>query len=536
MRENLPVLVVGAGPVGLTAAAELRRRDVPVRLIDKAAEPSRLTKALMVWPRTLDILRQLGGADHIVDHGLPVDAFRYYSDARVICNIQFDPLTQPVVLPQPDVEDLLRAKLTELGGATEWRTRLTAVDQDRDGVTATLRDADGAERTERFAYLIGCDGAGSTVRELLGLEFHGATYPNLFILADVRVDGDLQFDAVHYYISGNGILVMVPMPNGRFRIFTAGPPTLKPEDLDVPLLQRYVDERGPGGLRLRDVGWHTTFSIHARHTDQFHRGRVFLAGDAAHIHSPAGGQGLNTGVTDANNLAWKLALVHSGAVPATVLDTYGAERATVASAVVKQAEWQTKAWLFKKAWQIGLRDNGARLAQRTGVFDRWYTPWLAGLTNHYTDGPLIEANNRYGSFVSGRLAPTHPVVALGAAQVSSLREVLPSARYTLLITLPPGRALDTAAIDPLVARYEKLLDVRVLDGFGVLHDPLSAETRGAGFRYSGAWHADRFTAALVRPDHYVAAVDRTADLPRIRAHLSALTESVPTTSAEGLLV
>src|SRR5689334_22638869 len=149
MRQELPVLVVGAGPVGLAAATELTRRGVETRLVDKAVQPSPLTKALMVWPRTLDILRQLGGADHIVDHGLPVDSFRYYSNARQICRIGFDGVTQPVVLPQPDVEDLLRASLKEAGGTTEWETRLLDLDQEPDRVHARLRAADGTETVEQ---------------------------------------------------------------------------------------------------------------------------------------------------------------------------------------------------------------------------------------------------------------------------------------------------------------------------------------------------------------------------------------------------
>ncbi|MEU0602416.1 FAD-dependent monooxygenase [Streptomyces sp. NPDC006393] len=497
--DTRPVLVVGAGPVGLTAAAELARRGVPVRLVDKAAEPSPLTKALMVWPRTLEVFRGLGAAAYIDKHGLPVHSFRYNSGTEPICDIVFGDRTRPMVITQPDVEELLRTALEDTGRTVEWRTELTRLSQDPEGVLATLRGPDGEESTEEFAYVVGGDGASSTVRKAIGVEFKGATYPNVFILADTAIDGDLQRDAVHYYCTENGIMVLVPLYNGRFRVFTAGPPGMKPEDLTHEVLQDFVDKRGPGGLKLYDVSWQTTFSIHARHAERFRAGRVFLAGDAAHIHSPAGGQGLNTGVTDAHNLAWKLALVHRGAAAPALLDSYGGERAAVAQAVVKQAEVQTKAWMLAKPWQILLRDVSARLAERTGVFDRYYSPWLAGLTNHYPAGPAVDEDR------SGRLRrPLHRNGHLLADP--ALRESLPVDRYTLLVTLPPSGG-QPPRLAELESTYEELLTVRT--------------TRGR-----------RFSAVLVRPDHYVAAQDSVPDLGRILRHLESLAGTPDTTGTQ----
>lgn len=486
--DGRPVLVVGAGPVGLTAAAELARRGTPVRLVDRTDAPSPLTKALMVWPRTLEVFRGLGADAYIDKHGLPVHSFRYNSGTDPICDIVFGDRTRPMVIIQPDVEELLREAFTEAGGKVEWRTELTRLSQDPDGVLATLRDPDGTETTEEFAYVIGGDGASSTVRKSLGIEFKGATYPNVFILADTGIDGDLQRDAVHYYCTENGIMVLVPLYNGRFRVFTAGPPGMRPEDLTEEVLQDFVDKRGPGGLKLYDVSWQTTFSIHARHAERFRAGRVFLAGDAAHIHSPAGGQGLNTGVTDAHNLAWKLALVHRGAAAPGLLDSYGSERAAVAQGVVKQAEVQTKAWMLAKRWQIVLRDVSARFAERSGVFDRFYSPWLAGLTNHYPAGPAVD-EEQGGRLRRARLRNGHLVTD------TALRESLPIDRYTLLVTAPSGTRPPRLA--ELEETYRDLVTVRSAPG-------------------------RRFSAVLVRPDHYVAAQDATPELTRIHGHLATL--------------
>ncbi|MER7725112.1 FAD-dependent monooxygenase [Streptomyces sp. NPDC096323] len=485
--DDRPVLVVGAGPVGLTAAAELARRGIPVRLVDKAAEAGPLTKALMVWPRTLEVFRGLGASAYIDKHGLPVHSFSYNSGTKPICDIVFGDLTRPMVIIQPEVEELLREALEAAGGQVAWRTELTRISQDGDGVLATLRGPDGEESTEEFSYVIGGDGASSTVRKALGVEFKGATYPNLFILADTAIEGELRRDSVHYYCTENGIMVLVPLYNGRFRVFTAASPGMKPEDLTREVLQDYVDKRGPGGLRLHDVSWQTTFSIHARHAERFRAGRVFLAGDAAHIHSPAGGQGLNTGVTDAHNLAWKLALVHRAAASPALLDSYGSERAAVAQAVVRQAEVQTKAWMLDKRWKIMFRDVSSRLAERTGVFDRFYSPWLAGLTNHYPAGPAVDEETggrlRRPGYRNGRL--------LADAEV---RASLPIDRYTLLVTSPSGEI--PARIAELEAAYRGLISVRAARG-------------------------RRFSAVLVRPDHYVAAQDTSAGLDRIRRHLAA---------------
>jgi 3-(3-hydroxy-phenyl)propionate hydroxylase len=359
------------------------------------------------------------------------------------------------------------------------------------------------------------------------------------------VQGDLQRDAVHYYQSKQGILVMVPLYNGRFRVFTAGPPDLKSEDVTEKLLQEYVDKRGPEGLVLNDVSWRTAFSIHARHTDRFNVGRVYLAGDAAHVHSPAGGQGLNTGVTDAHNLAWKLAFVHKELASRALLDTYGAERATVASAVVKQAEAQTKAWMLKKRWQIVLRDSAARLAEWTGLFDRYYSPWLAGLTNHYPEslavsGPTPRRTGpKMNSAHNGQLAPDVPVLVDGEGVPARLRDVLPTDRYTALVFTPRGdtpRSL-VATLRQLVSEHGDLVTSRTVTGDGVLTDTLSThETPLVTARNASVWRPHTLSVALIRPDHYVAAHDDNAGLTNVRAHLSKVTGSARTSAvscAEG---
>ncbi|MEV4277029.1 FAD-dependent monooxygenase [Actinoplanes xinjiangensis] len=515
MPENHPVLVVGAGPVGLTAAAILLGRGVDVRVIDRAPAPSEFSKALLVWPRTLEVLRRLGGGRHIAEHGQDVADFRYWSDGRPVCRIPFGAATRPKIIIQPDVEAMLHAALAERGGKPEWQTSLTGLTQDADGVTATLREPDGGTRTHRFSHVIGADGAGSTVRGLLGLDFAGATYPQTFVLGDTAVEGASEPASVHYYLSPRGVLVLVPLPNGRHRVFTAAPGDLTSDEVTLELLQELVDTRGPGGLRLHDLSWSAAFRIHARHVERPRDGRVFLAGDAAHIHSPAGGQGLNTGVTDAHNLAWKLAAVWHGDLPATVLDSYEPERAAVARSVVRQAEAQTRAWLLRKPWQVAARDLAASAAARTGVFDRHYVPWLTGARHEYPAGPAVAPQSRGGRrpVRHGALIPNVAVSTDGDVW-RPIRDVLPDDRYTLLVTVPDG-------VDPrpgpaffgLLRAYPRLISGWARSG--TLLQPAGD--------LPGGTPAGRVAVTLIRPDHYVAVHDTDPALPAITRHLAALT-------------
>lgn len=512
-----PVLVVGAGPVGLTTATLLRRHGVPVRCVEQAERVSTRSKALLVWPRTLEVLRQLGAGAYIKEAALPVGSFRYYSSAREVVRLSCTGPSQPVVLPQPNIEELLTNALAMHGGQIERGTRLQALAPAGDRVVADLRTPRGIVR-EEFSYVVGCDGAGSTVRGLSGVEFEGATYPNTFMLADAMVSGDLSPDAVHYYCSPRGVLVLICLPSGRFRVFTSGSPDLKPEDVTLELIQRLVDERGPGGLVLHDPTWISTFSVHSRRASSYRAGRVFLAGDAAHIHSPAGGQGLNTGITDAHNLAWKLALAWHGHAGEALLDSYQAEREQVAAAVVRQADLQTRAWLIKKRHRIWARDTAAKLASAAGVFESRYLPWLAGVRTGYRYGAVDRRRDdrrpRYRElvrgFTAGALLADPPVWDAARDCASTLRSSLSDTRYTLLVR--PRRTRQGRAGGPTVAEtaapFGGLVEVRILGSDGVLREP-GPETR----------IGDRGRISLVRPDHYVAVDEPATGHARVRAHL-----------------
>jgi 3-(3-hydroxy-phenyl)propionate hydroxylase len=486
---RLPVLVAGAGPAGLMATIELTRRGVPVRCIDRAGGPSTLSKALGVWPRTRELLRRFGGDEALASRSLPQTQMRYYSSGKVIANLRYRTATRPLICPQPGVEEVLREVLTGLGGSPEWRTELLDLDQCDDRVRVRVRYPDGAERIEEFAYLVGADGASSTVRAQLGIGFDGDTYELRFVVADALADTALDPTMTHYFCSARGILVACGLPSGRWRVFTSAPPDFTQQGADLDAVQRLVDERGPGGIVLRDPDWLSVFSVHARQAERTRVGHVFLVGDAAHIHSPAGGQGLNTGVTDAHNLAWKMAFVWHGRADPDLLDTYAAERGQVARAVVRQADVQTRIWLLRRGYQVALRDTLLRAASALRLFDISYVPWLAGLRTRYRV-PASEGRAVAG-FQPGALIPL------------PLRSELDDLRYTLLISRPERRGSGGAPFDALADlcrdRFADRVDVRVLDGHG--------RTRGA-------------VAALVRPDGHVDTASR--DAAPVRTRLTAL--------------
>ncbi|SEG91338.1 2-polyprenyl-6-methoxyphenol hydroxylase [Actinacidiphila yanglinensis] len=339
-----PVIVVGAGPVGLVAAIELARRGVDVRIVDMADGPSAGSRGKGLQPRSIEVMDDLGIAGRILATGrsrLPIRKYR----GRTVLGVgevnpdagdptPSTPYPRTLLVPQWRVEEALRERLDELGVRVEYGTELTGVEQDAGNVHATLRTTHGRE-DRSFAYLVGCDGASSTVRGLLGTGFLGRTDETVRMLtADVELSG-LDRDFWHWWPGADGgLLALCPLAaSDAFQLQVAVAPDVGTE---VPAagIQKLVEERtGRTDIRVRRVAWQSVWRFNVRMVDRYRTGRVFLVGDAAHVHAPAGGLGMNTGIQDAYNLGWKLAHVLAGA-PQTLLDTYEQERLPVAADVL----------------------------------------------------------------------------------------------------------------------------------------------------------------------------------------------------------
>ncbi len=335
------VLIVGAGPVGLVMAAELARYGVKVKIIEKSAQRTDQSKALFVWSRTLELLDRSSTANAFIAVGHKVTAGHIIAAGKPLGDVDFSSVESPhpyaLMLPQAETERLLQDQLTKLNVTVERLVDFISYTESSGKVASRLRHADGREEVVESQWLIGCDGAGSAVRQAAGLSFTGHTQPSGWVVADVDLSG-LGYPATDLvsYWHEDGFLGLFPISAGHYRIIAdlrlVG--DTYPTQPSLEDIQQIVATRGPGGIILSNPTGISAFRINERNVSRYHTGRVFLAGDSAHLHSPAGGQGMNMGIHDAVNLAWKLALVTKGICgPDRLLESYNAERHAVINEV-----------------------------------------------------------------------------------------------------------------------------------------------------------------------------------------------------------
>jgi 2-polyprenyl-6-methoxyphenol hydroxylase-like FAD-dependent oxidoreductase len=349
------ILIVGAGPTGLALAAQLNVCGVKARIVDRRLDPVHESRALVIQPRTLEALRGLGLAETLVERGNDMVQLRLHFGRRVVGLRLFDTGLDDTAYPfllfisQAETEALLNEHLVAQDVDIERGLELIAFRQDAGAIACTLRRQDGTTEQLNARYLVGCDGAHSTVRREAAIPFQGDAYPQTFVLADLEVDGELEPGAAHAFLGDAGILLFFPLEDpASWRMQGMRPSTAnvdggkhETEEVSLEELQRICDSSADGALRLHDPVWKTVFRLQHRQATHYRNGRVFLAGDAAHVHSPAGGQGMNTGIQDACNLGWKLALVLRGAADEALLDSYEPERLPVGRQVLRASDRAT---------------------------------------------------------------------------------------------------------------------------------------------------------------------------------------------------
>lgn len=394
---DVDVLIVGAGPVGLFLANECARRDIRFRIIEKHATQSTHSKALAVFPRTFEVFDMAGLAEPFRAAANPVKGVALVSHQRPLGRIDFAPQGTPypyvAMVPQDVTERLLVERLRARGGQVEYQTTLTAASQTDAYVTATLERDDGQSSTVRAAFVVGCDGAHSTIRGILGLQFEGGDYAEQYMLADVRMKDESAADEMQLCPSTSGPIAIFPITASRKRLVA----TVDAKDGDVPSLEQInevLKQRGPAGFVADSIVWSSYFNIHHRCVSCMGTGRIFVAGDAAHIHSPFGGQGMNTGLQDAWNLAWKLDFATRGIATETLLASYSEERYPVVKAVIETTHLLTAGLGSRNPVVQGVRDTMIPVATHIPRFRQLFVDRLSGLSTAYGGSPLVEGDGR----------------------------------------------------------------------------------------------------------------------------------------------
>jgi 2-polyprenyl-6-methoxyphenol hydroxylase-like FAD-dependent oxidoreductase len=526
------VLVVGAGPVGLTMAAELARHGQRCRVIDQLAHPSGYCKAIGVTPRTLEVWENMGVAERMIDAGLWLTGTRTIIPGQPPRDAIPDLSDLPyghLGIPQYETERILGEHLARFGIAIERGVTLVGLRDNARRVAVDLRHADGQSESVEFRYVVGCDGAHSAVRHALGIGFPGDAFAMDFMLGDVEIDWDLPRGLAVFVIvpredTAPDFLVVIPMPErNRYRVsmlapgeFTATPSATSDHGISserpgssLDQLQEVADRLLPGKPRLSSLRWSSLFRISMRLADQYRVGNAFIAGDAAHIHPPTGGQGMNTGIQDAYNLAWKMALVLRGAADERLLDSYEAERRPVGADVVARTRAATESFGRQQGKPDRLENTQIRVNYRTSeIVDNADAP---------TDA-AVQAGDR---------APD--AGGLHRAQVGfplRLFDMLHGTQHVLITYLAGSRAADDAAIVEALAAALKstcggtMRVVAVAQAAAAVPEPVGyALLRDVEGTFARTYGAAPGMTQLVRPDGYIGLRCAAPDAAMVQSYL-----------------
>ncbi|HEY8533041.1 MAG TPA: FAD-dependent oxidoreductase [Micromonospora sp.] len=506
------VLVVGAGPVGLVAAYELARRGVRIRLIDAASGPATTSRALATHARSLEIYDQMGVIEELMPRGRRIQAFTMHQRGRQLARMGVDyshlPTRYPLTLmiDQAITEEVMRECAARHGVKVEWGVRLTGLRQEPDSVIATLTHAGGEVEEVTVPWLVGCDGGHSTVRKLLGLPLIGDS-SETWLIADAIVDIDLPQDSIHWFHAGKGTMMLVPFPDrGKWRLLD----TVDVHGADNPaeVAARFSRKLSRAAGRPANVHlptWISVFTIQQRLVPRMSVGRCFVAGDAAHVHSPASGQGLNTGIQDAYNLAWKLAMVVQGYATEKLLDSYSIERVPIGERLLSSTETATSLVALKSALMAITMPLAFAVVRNVPAIkhriERKIMSGMSALPIHYATSPLTVPGPKGGP----RPAPGERVTQVSEEEARTpgwqqLLAELRDTRWTLLAdaTRGPQTRRVLARLADAHSGWLSVRSVTASPDSGVPGELVDAGGELRNKLLAGGW-------MLIRPDGYLAA-------------------------------
>ena len=499
-----PVLIVGAGPTGLTAALELARFGIPVRLIEKRREPADTSRAIGVQARTLELLAQRGLADDLIEVGNKAEGGTSYGGGKQIFHLDLTRIPSRynfiLIVSQVETERVLRAAIERQGVRIEWGVELVGIAQAALSpatrpVQAVLRHADGRLETTDAAYLISAEGAHSLVRTTLDLGFEGHTFVEEYALGDLQIDGDLTESDMHIFGSDHGFMAIFPLGGRHFRLIVSNAPgdpkRGTPPTLDE--LQSTYDQRSHIPAKFRDLTWSSWFRINSRIVEHLQHGRFWLGGDSAHIHSPAGAQGMNTGIQDMINLCWKLAFVMKGQASPSLLATYEQDRMPVMRDVLSNTEHLTHMIGSENPVVRGLFNHLGPWIGNAGVVQEHAAAGMSQIAIDYRVSPLSKQWATGAGLHSGDRMPDLAVQVLGddgkVGNDASIHPHLDPSRFVLLIV----QAEEPAALRAAVAPWADLIT-------SVEIDPPTDPKLAIPFQQAFGLNSGAF---LVRPDGYL---------------------------------
>ncbi len=509
---NTDVIIIGAGPTGLSLACQFIRHGVDFVIVEKREGVTPYSKALGVHARTLEIYEQLGLAQPAVAQGTIAGKVRLLEGGEVRGEVDLSEVGRGLsaypymlVLEQSKNERLLYEYLQSHGREVRWQTELESFSQDESGVTAHVKDQTGASHGIAAKYLVGCDGPQSPVRHALGLSFAGSTFERLFYVADVRIDWEFSHDALHVCLARNSVVAFFPMPGeNRYRIVGAFPEGWDQDAGEIVYeeIEQRIRDEAELALDISHVNWFSVYQVHTRHVNKFSEGRCFLAGDAAHIHTPAGGQGMNTGIQDAYNLAWKMACVLRGDAAEQILDTYNEERLPNAERLLGTTDRMFNLaagsdWLFGLIRTTVFPPLAKYILSFDVVKERFF-PLISQIGINYRDGSLSEhAGDREYAVKAGDRLPYFLVD--GKSIYDKLREP----KFHLL-TFSDGTSDDHTMTGEVESANAHLVDHHVVPLY-----PQVTELFGT----------DQPFHVLLRPDNYIGFISPETSLSRLKIYL-----------------